>query len=240
VRPRPKLSEQQLAAGVVSWLESRGWDVYQEVEGAGGRADIVALLGRLCWVIECKLLLGWDVCEQALYHRPGAHMISVATPARRRSMFAHKILETLGIGHIEVESAWMGYGDKDRNLFNVAERIRPQLHRHLVESRDMRTKVHPEHKTHAAAGSNIGGQVTAFKLTAYAVRDYVKEHPGATFKEVLDQVETHYASKGSARAHLSYWIERGKVKGLRLERTGRKMKLFPAEDGEEDTHEPAP
>jgi hypothetical protein len=60
------------------------------------------------------------------------------------------------------------------------------------------------------------------------------EHPGCSMKEALDNIETHYASKASARSSMVVWIERGKVPSVRLERDGRRLILKPCNECEAD------
>ena len=98
-KPREKLSEVDLAARVVTWLEADAWDVYQEVDGA----DIVAVRGPVLWVVECKVILGFPVLDQAMRRRAEAHCVWVATPPRRTTRSVVKsFCSYAGIGWIEV------------------------------------------------------------------------------------------------------------------------------------------
>ena len=86
-----KMKETDLARAVVSYLESSGWDVYQEVlrnpHSMGGygspRCDIFAVKGGVRWAIECKMSLGFRVLEQVEKWKGYANMVSVAVKRPR-------------------------------------------------------------------------------------------------------------------------------------------------------------
>lgn len=207
-------SEQQLAAVVVAWLQAAGWEVYQEVSSLEGVADIVATQGGLVWVIEAKLTTGLDVLEQAARWKPWAHQASIATPTRNR--FAYQVARKLGVGALLV-----GPGD-------IEEAVEAPLFRR-AQADKLRATLHEEHKTFAPAGNATGARSTSFGRTCRAVASYVQRNPGVSLKQLLDEVETHYTSKSSARASLARWIDAGKVAGVRLERDGKALRLLPAE-----------
>ncbi len=227
-----ELPEAKVAAAVVKWLRERGWQVYQEV-AAGPIADIVATQQHgkalIAWIIECKVQLGLAVIDQALHWKlyGMAHFVSVATPRANSRAPRHAINALLvdnGIGQLEVEPSWSGDG-------HVLERLEPAFFRGVGRSgnsiRDIRTYLREEQKTHVAAGTANGGHWSDFKDTCQKVSRYVHEHPGTTLKALLDAVDTHYASKASARSTLAHWIEKGKVPGVRIERSGRALLLQP-------------
>lgn len=98
----------------------------------------------------------------------------------------------------------------------------------LVES--LRSKLTEQHKDFAAAGSQAGGYWTPFKETCGEVLRLVRQKPGITLKELMGSLKHHYSSNASARSSLIYWADRGKIRGVRLERKGRLVHLFPSED----------
>ena len=76
-----KLTEVDLAKPVISYLEERGWDVYQEVLIYGKIADIVATFGKLTWIVEVKTSLSLKLLEQIYAWRGKANFISIAIPS---------------------------------------------------------------------------------------------------------------------------------------------------------------
>lgn len=76
------VSEIELAAVVVDWLEARGYDVFQEVElrAQGQRADIVARRGSELTIVEVKVSASLALLYQAMERRRLAHRIYVAIP----------------------------------------------------------------------------------------------------------------------------------------------------------------
>jgi hypothetical protein len=94
---------------------------------------------------------------------------------------------------------------------------------------ELRESLRPEHKTHAKAGTQCGGRWTPWRDTCERIARIVRDDPGIAFKDLLDRFGSfHYVSKGSARAALLTWIHAGKVDGVRIEREGRKVRLYPS------------
>jgi hypothetical protein len=217
-------SETALAAVVVACLEHEGWDVFQEVESPAGLCDLVAVRGSLVWSVETKLAFGTAVVEQAHGRLRFAHLVSVATPRRRGSPVLEDYCRWQGIGWLQVDDPVAL--DRRPPEACVSEVIAPGLHRRIEGA--LRAALRPEHKVMARAGTNRGGYFTRFKDTCSKVTAYVRAHPGTTFKGLLDGIETHYAHKGSARAHLAHWVEAGKVEGVRIERDrAHGLRLWP-------------
>lgn len=211
--PGKKVSEVELAAKVVAWLETDSWDVYQEVDGA----DIVAVRGSVLWVVECKLVLSFHVLEQAMCRRAQAHCVWVATPPRRQSSrVVKKFCSYAGIGWISVS----GGGD-------VHVQSRPEFNRHASAER-LRRLLRPEQKTYAAAGSPTGRAWTPFKETCSSLLRLVRARPGIGLRDAMAEIKHHYRNDSSARRTMADRLERGIVPGVRLERSGKETRLFPA------------
>lgn len=218
-------SEADLARRVVAWLENQHWDVYQEVQPRrlSHTADIVAVQNRIVWVIECKTSFGLSVIAQAHRWSWLAHYVSVAVPAPTRNTggeyaMAGLIVRGFGIGHLSISE----YGD----WASVDEQVKPRLARtastdYILES------LTPEHKTFAEAGNNKSQRWSPFQQTCRSVRQAVELRPGISMKDLIGTVETHYHSTSTARSCLKHWIEAGKVAGVRMERDGRFLRLYP-------------
>lgn len=219
-----------MGAVVVDWLSGQGLEVYQEVTVRGGIADIVATAplggrrGRRVTVIELKLSLGLRVIDQARSWRPIAHQVYVATPPLGRgSGFAIKVATMFGLGVLEVRPSAAQYGGPAVTELQPAPLNRRAHTDHILD------RLSPEHKTFAVAGNAEGRRWTPFQQTCSAVRAYVTAHPGATLKETIDAVKTHYGTPATARACIAGYVERGVISGLRLERAGRVARLYPQE-----------
>jgi len=196
--------EALLAAVVVSWLESEGWDVYQEVSGV----DIVAIRGSVVWAVECKTVMSFKVLDQAVDRMADCHCAWVATPPRREQRaLAKKICASLGVG-------WMTVG-KDGKVTVVS---RPFFNRRAKDR--LRKAVRPEHKTFARAGSSTGRSWTPFKETCRELVAMVVRHPGIELRQAVKQIKHHYSSDASATRSLTDLIFKGVVPGLAVERVG--------------------
>ncbi len=190
--------EAELAAHVISWLESEGWDVYQEVRGV----DIVALRTGVTWTVECKTILSFKVLEQAVSRIPECHCAWVATPPRKESRaLVAKVCSSLGVGWITVS--------KDGKV-NVLRR--PAFNRRATDV--LAKAVRPEHKTFARAGSSTGRSWTPFKETCRELVALVVREPGITLKAALKHIKHHYKTDSSAHRSLSKYLLSGVVKGV--------------------------
>lgn len=222
-------SEAAMAVHVVAWLRDDGWDTYHEVqvENGGGIADIVASRGPILWVIECKMALGLPVIQQASRWVGLAHRVSVAVPigppfgrARRAFRFAVDVADRFGIGVLTVDDPHDGHA-------NVEERHRCAFLRSAC-CQKVRGALIPQQKD-SVAGSNTGGYWTPYKQTVHRFCEIVREHPGIAMREAVSSIQHHYASDVSARQTLSRDIRFGALKGVRIERDGRRLLLFPTD-----------
>lgn len=210
-------NESELAALVVGWLHDLHWEVYQEVQLSryGRIADIVAVQGRLTWIIECKLSLGLSVIEQAVLWTHSSHYTSVAVPATCNS-FGEIVCKRFGVGVLRAGVLRVGGG--------ICEAVPPPLNRRAL-AQNIRNVLVPQQKTWATAGNANGNRWSPFAQTCHDVRLAVTRKPGLTLKELLAEVRTHYLTTATARACLVKWIRAGKVKGVRLEGT-RPIRLY--------------
>jgi len=201
----------------VQWLRDQQFEVYQEVEGPRGRADIVATCGPLVAVVELKVTLSFELLWQARRWRSSAHQVWVGVPQSKRHdtgrSEAEWVFGQYGIGILSVDGEYVG------------ESSRPAFNRRADVAR-LRAVLCPEQQSGAEAGTNRGGQWTPFKKTCRALHQHAKTNPGALLGEAIKSIQHHYASDAGARARLSELIQRGVVKGIRLERDGRALRVF--------------
>lgn len=223
--------ETQVAAPVVDWLREMGWDVYQEVEAHGRRADIVARRGALIWVVEVKRSLDLTLLAQGRGWLAHAHRVSLAYAGKKNSRTnstAAHYARTDGLGLIEVSQRRSRSGGASVHVVQLAEVSGPALRRSVRP----RFKLTERQKTYAEAGNADGKFWSPFKQTCERVVDLVARHPGLTIREVVDRVDHHYASKQSARGSLLSWARAGKLQGV-IVRGGSKaegaMRLYPVE-----------
>lgn len=213
------MDEKTIAKHVIAWLRSSGFDsIYQEVTIPGGIADIIVDLGGIAWTIETKRTLSLELFSQADSRlRNGSNRVSVAYLRRRDSKnrdFSQRICKTFGIGMIEV----MSTGHVRQSLESQLFRVRHNLLRFCKE----------EHRTYCEAGTANGGQWTPFKATADSIKSVVSANPGIPFAEMMQRIKHHYRTDATANSSLRKWIERGIVKGVRCEKHGNRILLFPA------------
>ena len=190
-----KIKETDLAFRVVNWLDSQHWDVYQEVQINSSIADIVAVQGRLVWIVECKTSLSLSLIAQAIEWIHHAHFVSVAVPIRRQpyqtkaQFVAKNILKHYGIGLLRVP-----YNSQNLNEHSV----KPKINR-FARSECVKKMLNEKQKHWAPAGSQ-GGYWTPFKQTCREVVRIVNKNPGIILKDLIDKLDHHYASDKSAKA----------------------------------------
>lgn len=213
------MTEIVLAARVVAYLGEQGFEVYQEVTGGGCACDIVGKRGPVLWAIECKQSMGAAVLEQAGGWVGQAHMVSVATlpSPRGNSPVFHYYLRGHGIGWLNVSE------------YDVRERVAPSLRRRIrTDKGSLVTLLREEHKTYLAAGTSSGTRYTPFRDTCHRVAEAVKLTPGITLKELLTPGAFHYANRASAASGIAHWIGKGVIAGVRVERDGKVLRLYPS------------
>lgn len=229
-RRRDDVSESAIAEIVIEWLEAAGADVYQEVECAGGVADIVARIGAELWIVETKTSLSVALLYQAMERRRDAHRVYIAAPHSKHERDFAQLCDELGIGLLIVTPGETYVG----HTFGTAH-IDPRVNERCGSRRWNRRPValaqqlRPEHKTHARAGTSSGGRWTPFRATCDELARFVKSNPGTTLKVAIDSIKHHYRTPSSARNSMRKWIEGGKVPGVRVETKHGAMLLHPAE-----------
>lgn len=210
-------NEEAVAELVVNWLQD-SWEVYQEVQlfSGGPIADIVAKNGQILWVVEVKRTLSLAVLEQATHWLKLSHYVSVAHGAPKSTlgrMVARDYMRWKGIGEILVTGSY------------VIERVPPRLHRNVC-SRHFNKRLCEQQKTFAKAGNSCGDRWTPYKETCRRLCAVVKEYPGISLKQAIDNIKHHYASTQSARSSLARWLWAGKIKGIVIKHDNGVLRLY--------------
>lgn len=209
--------ETALAPFAEAFLRQHDCEVYREVTmPRGGRADLVGVAGPLVSSVEMKLRLNLEVLAQAARNAEVVHFAWVVVPARAPADYEVRrllvdVAQWKGVGIVTCHPGSQGWWKVETSArFN---------RRALVD--ETRRCLHEEQKTVGVAGSNNGGHFTEFKRTCMLFVEYVAAHPGCSMKEAVDGIRHHYSSSTSARAHLARMVERGVLKGVRLEHARR-------------------
>lgn len=228
-----KVSEIEIAKCVIEYLESLGWDVYQEVKVSwGGRcADIVGVLGNRTWVVETKTTFNLTVMEQAFMWTRLSNYVSVAVPSTQQRSgardFARLVCQDFGIG---VMYAGRGYDGSSVRVMDSPKlkrfndgRSREYFFRNNLR---LRGTLCSEHKTFALAGNANGKHWSPFKATCQRVVGFVRKNPGCSLKEVISSIDHHYCNDSSAYGSLLHWIADGKIDGLIVDTTKRPFRYY--------------
>lgn len=200
-------------------LQRQGFETYEEVSVGYGdkRADVVAIRGPLVAVVETKRTMGLGLLNQLMGWRGRAHWIIGAVSAGRLDGAARRLCAVEGFGIWTVSS-------ED----TIGEPLSPVLHRWVDRSvRQRCVEGNRSSQSPVAAGTNRGGFFTPFRGTARALAEVVATHPGINLRSALGAVKHHYRSSRSAISSLPGCIQRGIVPGVRMERQGKEIRLYP-------------
>lgn len=212
-----KMTEEQLAAKIISYLKDYPYEIYQEVSLGWGRsvADIVIADKRIQWAIECKMTFTFQVLAQAIENHRYFHYSSIAVPALKRRRFgaqdsgrmlALDIAKNYGIG------VFLYRKDYSENE-TIEERIKPRLNR---KARGV--CLNNAQKSFAKAGNSQGKRWTPFQQTKKELIEYIIEHPGCRIKDAVEEINHHYHSNKAAASSLPQWIRQGVIKEIRSDR----------------------
>jgi hypothetical protein len=218
-------SEKDLCAVVVSHFQARGWTVFQEVAmgGGAGGLDILCRRGPVLYAIECKRVFSDHLIEQALHWRRYAHYVSVASNARP-SFFKERVCEKFGLGVLHVDSQQTHRGVYE----SVFDSRRPEFRRRVAPGlRDHLDRFHIEGL--CEAGTAAGSRATPFRSTVEKLLALVAEQGqrGIGLYEAVDRIDHHWSKPRTAYQSVRGYIEKGVIKGLRLQGSGKDARLYP-------------
>lgn len=219
--------ESAIAAEVASYFTRERFDVLQEVEVAfqirrdqnlgSGRVDLVPIRDNLLGICEVKRELSVALLLQASKWRPMADRIWIAFPGVQPSEVRDEgiriALDFYGFGVLEVCDDGVHSRGEPRVIHRVSDALLNSLS--------------PEHRTHAQAGGNRGGQFTSFKGTCEALAAFVAANPASKLEEAVACIKHHYRDRKTAVAALDKAIGKGLVPNVY---PGRKGRLYSTEE----------
>jgi len=228
------LTEAIVAAAASSWLKEQGWTVYSEVSLdrhlrenhplGDARADSVGTRGQQTCVVESKLSISWELLAQAKRWLPYADRVWICVP---NATFTDGRREALDVARNYYGLGVLEYGDA-----GVVERIQPRAHRRQDDA--LLVSLDPGHQTHAAPGTNEGGQFTEFARTKDRLAEYVRANPppnSPKLEEALAAIGHHYRDRATAVREMRKQIRAGRVPGVKF---GWKQRLEPDERRDAD------
>ena len=223
------MKETDLFMPVKLWLEESGWDVFAEVTGVGGRADVVGKHGIAKLNVELKAQLSFELLDQAIYRKKYFHYVYIAIPKRKAPLprLAEDILNKEGVGHLEVHDGCVRVKTPAR--FN-----RPPFHDRIKWENVLRS----EYKSHIG-GDNGSHILTPYKILMRQIRNYlvsvrkadnsrsvhggIRNYGWVSIDDILDHCEAHHHYKSPKpsvskvlRSHEMDWCEIKKESGKLL------------------------
>lgn len=213
------MKETEVAQAVVDWLEEErpSWRVYQELKpnAYGGVADIVCIrevargedLMKYVWVIEVKTSMSLAVIKQADSWDVEFRSVAVPTVSSKkardeRSWWYAQIKRKFNLGSIIV-NAVSGVASERWSPPMNSLRTDPKYN---FATRNEFIQLAESGLTDgfSEAGSEAGGHWTPYKQSMLEVKDFLKENPGSTSREIVEAVgRLHYSSENSARSSIT-------------------------------------
>lgn len=214
--------EVDVARPAVEYFKSQGYEVYTEVQALQGRADLVAVKGEEVVVVEAKAKFCFTVIAQAARWTSMASKIYILTPPFKRTKLTsdewrlmREVMRWKGIGWLSLQHGGHLHRQHEAKL---QDKAKPEL---------LKSYLVPEQQSGPEAGSRGGGYHTDYRGTCNKIAAYVRENPGALLSDVVKKVEHHYKSMRSAQQSLAKCAEKGVIHGVRAERKGTNIVLFP-------------
>ena len=207
--------ETELAIKVITYMENMGWETYKEVGGPGGCADIVGVKGNKTWIVECKIHPSLKVIEQVHNWIGYTNYLSAATVNKGNTYALSIILKLLRCGYL--------YSNK--HTANIYEFFPPK-ELEVTSKKPIIKYIKDFHKEAIAGSSGGSNQWTPFKQTVKNAEIYIKAHPGCSIKELVNNIDHHYASAISAMSSIPVRINEGIIKNIYIKHHHGKIGLF--------------
>jgi hypothetical protein len=225
-----KIREVDIANKTIEYFKKKYKDaeLFQEVQigERGSRiVDIVLKKEDILWAIEIKLNLSLALLDQGwrnlrYFNKSSIVFATIVNtkipsfkrPTNRARDFAYKIATDYGIGLFKIRIDRYELKDIISDPWQIQE---PQLKR-LPMFRDS-VYLCEEHKTFAKAGNSNSKRWTPFQRTKIKLIEYVKNNNGCKLKEVLQNIDHHYASVNSGINSMRDLINRKIVKEVYCE-----------------------
>jgi len=182
------LREVELYEPLRQWLKTQGFRVLCEV----CNIDIIAIRGDEFWAIEMKMSLTKKVIRQAYSAKLRVDKAFVAIPTNPKS-FNIEICRKSGIGIIRINN-----GICEMLLDGTSERY--------WAGYDKWRKIISNFEEGGVAGKPClkGEGVTHDCLRR--IKEYLEIHPEAKWKEIYENVGTHYSSPQSLAGSMRTWL----------------------------------
>lgn len=217
------LKETEVAAPIVEWLASDGWEVYQEVQYTryGHIHDIVARKGSILWCVETKTSLSFAVIEQAW--RAPFPLRSVGVPVAHTGRkdphaFPRMICGQLGIGVFEVGRNYVADYKPPDLIRHNHQFAKAYILPHLVEGQ----------KSYKMAGGTAGGHLTPYRETMDRVIAFIGQNSGCSLKDIFAHIkgDHHYHSDATARSAIPNALRKFEADKVRVGTKGRRNAYY--------------
>lgn len=206
------MTEADIATVAITWLQSKGFTCYPEVECWGGRADIVAVRFSIVWIIETKISLSADLCHQVRDRlRNKVNGVLAVAGTKRRMREDHPVVEWM-------KDRGIGCGLVGQHSYFQLMHM-PALRR--VDTTTFREKLTTRHIEYNIAGTS-GRYWTPFKdLIAELIHELQE---GPLQEQGLESLNNYRKRQPAAqRRALTDYLDRKLIPGWGIERRDKKL-----------------
>lgn len=206
-------NEKELAKVVVDHLKDNGWTIYPEINDidiVATKPDAGAVNGLRIIGIECKKHFNLTVLAQAESRKRYVDEVYIAVTKgwKDNESFGCKIAKQFNIG--------VYFVDKYKAYCIATNSYKPTYNIHLQvpgiyfprKSQIIDKMLDPKAIDFAEAGQQAGKHWSVFQKTVGLLTDYVRDNPGVSLKDAIENIKHHYSNKTSAHSSLTKMFKR--------------------------------
>lgn len=199
------MKEKDLFPPLKKYFKDQGYKVYAEVACFARGVDFVAVKGNEHIAVEMKLSFNRGVVYQAHTNRISFGKSYVAYPVKKPILFDNseiywKLRESIQSRYANCKGWGIGILQvlPKGTIFEALESIYEKPYRVFDFSQYTESE-------NDEAGLPYQKGVSAGHYELAAIREYVKNHPTANWKEIYENVNNHYSSPQSLAGSMSQW-----------------------------------
>ncbi len=187
------MKETELAQPVATWLNKKGYIVYSEIPALGRCIDIIGIKDEKIIAVELKLNLTKEVIYQANTAGLVSHeaYVAVASKPRWRSVLK---CEKAGLGVLSLRDGYVSVLAKSNLKQLPLEYYVKKIHEQVE---------YIEPGVYAGKPNEKG--VGPAQDCLRRIKEYLKEHPEASWIEIYTNVDNHYDSCNSMQSSMRTW-----------------------------------
>lgn len=190
---------------VKKMFKERGYSVFAEVAHFMRGIDLVAIKEEEHIAVELKLSFNWDVVRQAHTNKISFDKSYVAYPVKKPVLFhSEDVYWKLR------DSTKQRYDRCVKEGIGIFQILPSGVIFEALEGQQLDPVRRMDFTHHKESEHDLGGLpsqkgVSAGYYELECIKDYVREHPDAKWKEIYDNVHNHYSNEKSLAGCMASW-----------------------------------